>query len=133
MLFESFFLSIRDILLDNQKFEIAYLFSWIIFLISMIADFITTQISFQIKGLSERNQFQIIFFHTENPFNHILYYALIFVCFVFIIEIGRKIAIKKCQNNILLINGISMLVPLTMAFVLIEISIENYLLILQYI
>jgi hypothetical protein len=52
-----FFLSIRDILLDNQKFEIAYLFSWFIFLISMIADFITTQISFQIKGLSERNQF----------------------------------------------------------------------------
>ena len=48
MLFESILRSIRDILLDNQKFEIAYLFSWIIFLISMIADFITTQISFQI-------------------------------------------------------------------------------------
>ena len=79
---------------DTQNLKIAYIFSYIVLLISMIPDLLTTRISYEIKELREMNQFQLTIFNTANPINHIFYYLLVFVCIILINEIIRKILTK---------------------------------------
>lgn len=123
--------SIRREMKDIQNIKIAYIFSYIVLIISMIPDLLTTRIAYEIKDLRERNQYQLTIFNTANPIRHILYYLLIFVCIVFINEIIiRKILTKYLNESI--INWLLLIIVLGSALGFISLGINNYILIIQH-
>jgi hypothetical protein len=119
---------------DIQNIKIAYIFSYIVLLISFIPDLLTTRIAYEFKEeLREANQFQLIVFNTLNPINHIIYYLLVFGFIVFINEvIMRKLLTKYLKiDDDLCINRLLLIIVLLWACIFIDEGINNYFLIIQ--
>jgi hypothetical protein len=119
---------------DIQNIKIAYIFSYIVLLISFIPDLLTTRIAYEFKEeLREANQFQLTVFNTLNPINHIIYYLLVFGFIVFINEvIMRKLLTKYLKiDDDLCINRLLLIIVLLWACIFIDEGINNYFLIIQ--
>jgi hypothetical protein len=126
--------SLRREMKDIQNIKIAYIFSYIVLLISFIPDLLTTRIAYEFKEeLREANQFQLTVFNTLNPINHIIYYLLVFVFIVFFNEIiMRKLLTKYLKiSDDLFINRLLLIIVLTWACIFISRGINNYFLIIQ--
>jgi hypothetical protein len=126
MFFDNIYKQITDI----QNIKIAYIFSYVVLIISFIPDLLTTRIAYEFKELEEINQFQLTVFNTVNPINHIIYYLFVFGFIVFINEVIIRKLLTKFLNDLFIIR-LLLIIVLVWACIFISRGINNHFLIIQ--